>query len=140
VEEQLLTPMGLRTLSPQDKKYQGRYGQGLSRANQYDRDITYHQGTVWPWPMGAYIDAVISAEGESAETLAKINDCLFNIRKHVLSDAGLGTISEIFDGDAPYVPQGCIAQAWSVAELLRIYDEYPQLIAANQPKLHAVKT
>jgi glycogen debranching enzyme len=56
-----------------------------------------------------------------------------------MDDAGLGTISEIFDGDAPYVPQGCIAQAWSVAEILRIYDEYPQLIAANQPKLHAVK-
>lgn len=139
VEDQLLTPMGLRTLSPHDKKYQGRYGQGLSRASQYDRDITYHQGTVWPWLMGAYVDAVMNVDGDSAENLAKINDSLVSLRKHTLSETGLGTVSEIFDGDAPYVPQGCIAQAWSVAEILRIYDEYPQLIAASHPKLHAVK-
>ena len=138
VEAELLTPFGLRTLSPHDKDYQGRYGQGLSSADQYHRDLTYHQGTVWPWPLGAYVDAVVLAYGETPETFIKISDSLQAIRKHILNDAGVGTISEIFDGDAPYPPQGCIAQAWSVAELLRIHSEYPQIIKAHRPELRAV--
>jgi glycogen debranching enzyme len=89
--------------------------------------------------MGAYVDAVMNVDCDSTKKLAKINDSLVSLRKHILSEAGLGKVSEIFDGDAPYVPQGCIAQAWSVAEILRIYDEYPQLIAASHPKLHAVQ-
>lgn len=112
VERELLTPRGLRTLSPSDSRYVGRY-EGDSRS----RDSVYHQGTVWPWLMGAYITAHVKtfAEETGREVVA---GWLENFSGH-LNEACLGQVSEIFDGDAPHTPRGCVAQAWSVAELLR---------------------
>jgi predicted glycogen debranching enzyme len=138
VESDLLTPMGLRTLSPHNKDYQGRYGQGLASADQYHRDITYHQGTVWPWLFGAYADALVLHRGQNKETLALISERLSELRKHITQDACLGNVSEIFDGDAPFQAHGCIAQAWSVCELLRIHSEYSGIINPAKATLDAV--
>jgi len=112
VERELLTSRGLRTLSPCDANYIGRYEGGPGT-----RDGAYHQGTVWPWLMGPYISAYVKTFGTNAgRDFAE--SWLQNFRQH-LNDACLGQVSEIFDGDAPHAPRGCIAQAWSVAELLR---------------------
>jgi glycogen debranching enzyme len=117
VREQLFTPFGLRTLSPQDPRYVGLY-----RGDRHSRDAAYHMGTVWPWLLGPYFDAVAAVDG--AETARReLAGILPDLRRH-LTEAGLGTISEIFDGDAPHLPVGCIAQAWSVAEILRIVTTY----------------
>ncbi|GAC1430176.1 MAG: hypothetical protein NVSMB65_03640 [Chloroflexota bacterium] len=107
----LLTTYGLRSLSPADPSYQGRYG-----GDQRRRDGAYHQGTAWAWLMGAYAEAHFRVHGDvdaAQSLLAPFGDHL--------TDAGLGTISEIFDGDAPHQPRGCIAQAWSVADVLRVW-------------------
>ena len=112
VERELLTPRGLRTLSPGDANYIGRY-EGGPRS----RDGAYHQGTVWPWLMGPFITAYVRTFGrETGRAFAK--RWLENFEEH-LREACLGQVSEIFDGDAPHTPRGCVAQAWSVAELLR---------------------
>jgi predicted glycogen debranching enzyme len=114
VERDLLTPVGLRSLSPHDPKYRGR-----CEGDPGSRDGAYHQGTVWPWLMGPFITAYLKVHGRSAEVREQASTWLNAFCTH-LSDAGLGQISEIFDGDAPHQPRGCIAQAWSVAELLRV--------------------
>jgi predicted glycogen debranching enzyme len=111
VSEKLLTPYGLRTLSSDHPDYKSTYAGDL-RA----RDAAYHQGTVWPWLMGHYIDARLRVHGDKAEARG-----LLRAFAHHLQDAGIGTISEIFDAEAPFRPRGCIAQAWSVAEVLRAY-------------------
>jgi predicted glycogen debranching enzyme len=111
----LLTPYGLRTLDPHDPRYAGRYS-----GNQWQRDAAYHQGTVWPWLMGPYLDAFLRAKGHSEEAKATARELLRPLMEH-LGEAGLGSLSEIFDGDSPHTPQGCYAQAWSVAEVLRIW-------------------
>ena len=111
-ESQLLTPAGLRSLSPNDPRYRGRL-----IGDQRSRDTAYHQGTVWPWLLGAYVDALLRYRGESGAASART--LLTNLSTH-LNEAGLGTIGEIFDGDAPHAPRGCIAQAWSVGEVLRV--------------------
>lgn len=112
VESELLTPRGLRTLSPRDPNYIGKY-EGDPRR----RDGAYHQGTVWPWLMGPFITAYVKTFGAKAgRKFASV--WLEQFRAH-LHEACLGQISEIFDGDAPHTPRGCVAQAWSVAELLR---------------------
>ncbi|MDT4896873.1 MAG: hypothetical protein QOH25_1950 [Acidobacteriota bacterium] len=113
VERELLTPYGLRTLSPHDPQYRPRYeGDSLSR------DGAYHQGTVWAWLLGPFITAYIKAHDRKPEARERARGWLALFHTH-LSEAGLGHISEIFDGDAPHTPNGCIAQAWSVAEVLR---------------------
>jgi predicted glycogen debranching enzyme len=112
VERELLTPRGLRTLSPTDSRYVGRY-EGDPRS----RDGSYHQGTVWPWLMGPYITARVKTFGENAGRRFA-TEWLKNFEDH-LTEACLGQVSEIFDGDPPHTPRGCVAQAWSVAELLR---------------------
>jgi len=113
IERELLTPYGLRTLSPRDSQYRPRYeGDALSR------DGAYHQGTVWAWLLGPFITAYIKAHDRKPEALERARRWLALFHTH-LSEAGLGHISEIFDGDAPHTPNGCIAQAWSVAEVLR---------------------
>jgi predicted glycogen debranching enzyme len=117
VERELLTPYGLRTLSPLHPDYKGRYGGDLET-----RDHAYHQGTVWPWLLGPFVKAYLRAYGRSGQTVAYCLNLLQEFKGH-LSDAGLGTVSEIFDGDPPHRPSGCIAQAWSVAEILRILAE-----------------
>lgn len=119
-ERDLLTPYGLRSLSPRDSRYRGRY-EGDATA----RDSAYHQGTVWAWLIGAFITAYLKANGRTPETIAKARGWLEGFRSH-LTDAGLGQVSEIFDGDAPHTPRGCIAQAWSVAEILRC--EFEELV------------
>jgi predicted glycogen debranching enzyme len=117
VERDLLTPYGLRSLSPHDPKYRGRY-----EGDSSNRDGAYHQGTVWGWLIGPFIAAYIKSHEGRDEARERARVWLTAFRSH-LSEAGLGQISEIFDGDAPYTPKGCIAQAWSVAELLRVVIE-----------------
>jgi predicted glycogen debranching enzyme len=117
VEEQLLTPFGLRTLAPSDPLYRGHYTGGAT-----ERDGAYHQGTVWPWLLGPFITAYIKVNGGSEEARHRAQSWLSPLQSH-LAEAGLGQVSEIFEGDAPHRPCGCIAQAWSVAEILRVYVE-----------------
>jgi predicted glycogen debranching enzyme len=117
VQEHLLTPYGLRTLSPSDPHYHGRYTGG-----PLERDGAYHQGTVWPWLIGPFISAYLKVNGATEEARRQAQEWLAPLKDH-LADAGLGHISEILDGDAPHQPRGCIAQAWSVAEVLRAYIE-----------------
>ena len=125
VQRHLLTPYGLRSLAPSDPQYRGRYtGDGRSR------DGAYHQGTVWPWLMGPFITAYLKLNRRSEAALHQAQQWLTPLKQH-LSEAGLGHISEIFEGDAPHRPVGCVAQAWSVAEILRaaveeIYATRPQ--------------
>jgi|SRR5271157_42989 len=106
VRNELLTPFGLRTLSPADSRYMGKFS----------GDASYHNGCVWPWLMGFYVEALL----RSGEPKEKMRQLLKPLLLHTC-DAGLGTISEIFDGDAPHEPNGCISQAWSVAEVLRAH-------------------
>ncbi|MCA1555278.1 MAG: amylo-alpha-1,6-glucosidase [Acidobacteria bacterium] len=113
VERELLTPYGLRSLSPRDPDYRPRY-----EGDSYARDTAYHQGTVWAWLIGPFITAYLRVHKRSPASLAQARDYLRTFREH-LTEAGVGQVSEIFDGDAPHMPRGCIAQAWSVAELLR---------------------
>jgi predicted glycogen debranching enzyme len=110
IDAKLLTPVGLRTLSPDDPRYRPHL-----IGPQRERDEAYHQGTVWPWLLGPYIAAALRVRGERGRAAAA--ELLSNMRAH-LGEAGLGTISECFDGDPPHRPRGCIAQAWSVAEVL----------------------
>ena len=109
VERHLLTPLGLRSLSPSDPEYRGRYMGGV-----LERDSAYHQGSVWPWLMGP----VLSAYARVHPGSPRIGELLNGVRPH-LREAGIGQVSEVADGDPPYTPGGCFAQAWSVAELLR---------------------
>jgi predicted glycogen debranching enzyme len=114
VERELLTPYGLRSLAPSDPRYRGRYeGDAMSR------DGAYHQGTVWAWLIGPFISAYLKAFGDDPRTPQRVADWLSPFQQH-LGEGGLNQISEIFDGDAPHTPRGCIAQAWSVGELLRV--------------------
>jgi predicted glycogen debranching enzyme len=112
----LYTPFGLRSLSPDDKNYKSIYS-----GDQYFRDSAYHQGTVWAFLLGAFADAIEYAYPEVKEE--RVKKIIEDFIPH-LSTAGLGTISEIFDGDYPHESKGCISQAWSVAEFLRIYKKY----------------
>lgn len=114
VEEHLLTPYGLRTLSPEDSAYRGRYEGGPE-----ERDSAYHQGTVWPWLIGAWVTACRRVNGGGPVTEKAIRAWLGPLADFLLGD-GLGQLPEIFDGNAPHHPRGCIAQAWSVAEVLRV--------------------
>ncbi len=119
VAKELLTPCGLRTLSRGNPKYKGRYiGDRLSRDN------AYHNGTVWPWLLGPFTTAVykVGDQGNLRHKYSLKNFLLHFFTKQIF-EAGLGNISEIFDGEPPYTPRGCIAQAWSVAEPLRAYLE-----------------
>jgi predicted glycogen debranching enzyme len=110
MEETLLTPVGLRTLAPGEKDYKPKY-----YGNLRDRDAAYHQGTVWPWLIGAYIDAWLKLHPTEPREAQQFL-CAFDER---LSQNAVGSIGEIFDAEAPYTHRGCVAQAWSVAEVLR---------------------
>jgi len=113
VERELLTPYGLRSLSPGDSQYRPSY-----RGDSLSRDGAYHQGTVWAWLMGPFINAYLKVNGGSEESREQAGRWLSGFQAH-LSEAGLGQISEIFDAEPPHTPRGCIAQAWSVGEILR---------------------
>jgi glycogen debranching enzyme len=106
----LLTSLGLRSLSPRDPAYLGRH-----RGSQAQRDAAYHQGTIWPWLIGPYVDAALRVGADAGSLLAT---GLGGLELH-LREAGLGSVSETADGDAPHAATGCPFQAWSVAELLR---------------------
>lgn len=116
VTNKLYTPVGLRSLPVDNEKYVGIYG-----GDAMHRDSSYHQGTVWSWLLGPYIDAIMKTKGSGAkETARKV---ISNFTYH-LEEGCIGSVSEIFDGNAPHHPRGCIAQAWGVAEILRVITEY----------------
>lgn len=118
VETHLLTERGLRSLAPGDAEYKPRYEGG-----RYARDCAYHQGTVWAYLIGPFISAKLRVRGYDAETSGFCMQIIENFKPH-LKEAGLMSISEIFDGDEPRRPAGCISQAWSVAELMRaVYED-----------------
>lgn len=112
VTDELFTPVGLRSLAPSGADYQGLYDGDLRT-----RDGAYHQGTVWAWLLGPYLEACEKADAEPAAARRAI----LNAMDAHLSEACIGQVSEIFDGDQPHTPRGCFAQAWSVAELLRTW-------------------
>jgi predicted glycogen debranching enzyme len=113
VQRHLLTPFGLRSLAPSDPQYQGRYG-----GDPRSRDGAYHQGTVWPWLIGPFLKAYVEVNGRSPKALQQAASWLSELSSFIENE-GVGQLPEVFDGDAPHRPGGCIAQAWSVAELLR---------------------
>jgi predicted glycogen debranching enzyme len=127
VQEHLLTLFGLRSLAPSDPQYRESYTGGPT-----ERDGAYHQGTVWPWLLGPFITAYVKVNGRSEEARRQAQAWLSPLESH-LAEAGLGHVSEIFEGDAPHRPCGCIAQAWSVAEILRAYSEDVRGMRPNTP-------
>jgi glycogen debranching enzyme len=116
VERELLTPYGLRTLNRQDPSYKGRY-EGSPRC----RDEAYHQGTVWPYLIGPFVEASLRVHDFSPQSKRQAAELIRPLLRHLTEEGCLGSISEIFDGDPPHRPAGCHAQAWSVAELLRVW-------------------
>ena len=113
VQKELLTPRGLRTLSPKNLHYKGTYA-----GNQADRDRAYHQGTVWPWLFGHFAEAYLRIHAREGVSYIK---GLYQEFESVMTEAGIGSISEVYDGDPPHLPGGTISQAWSVSELLRTH-------------------
>jgi glycogen debranching enzyme len=116
VEENLLTPYGLRTLAPGDNKYIGVY-----RGSPKERDSAYHQGTVWPWLIGAFTEAYLKVNDFSKQSKKISADRLEPLLAHFESNGCIQSISEVFDGDEPHLPGAAFAQAWSVSEVLRAY-------------------
>jgi predicted glycogen debranching enzyme len=114
VQRELLTPYGLRTLAPGDPRYVSHY-----RGNPFVRDSAYHQGTVWPWLLGPFIESYLRVHDNSDEAVAQSGRWLEPHRLRLL-EYGLGQASEVCDAESPYTPGGCVAQAWSVAQLLRV--------------------
>jgi len=108
-QRELLTPYGLRSLSPNHPQYKGYYG-----GDQLQRDGAYHQGTVWGWLLGAFVVAHLRVYGDGNQAREFLQPMAYHLIDH-----GISSLSEIFDGDAPFTPRGCIAQAWTVAEVLR---------------------
>ncbi len=115
VEQELLTPLGLRTLSPVDPNYQPRYVGGVR-----ERDGAYHQGTAWPWLIGPFVEAWLRVNGATAENMVEARRRFLEPLHAHLEVAGLGHVSEIADAEAPHTPRGCPFQAWSLGELIRI--------------------
>ena len=115
VERDLLTPLGLRTLSPSDPGYRGRYA-----GSPFERDSAYHQGTAWPWLLGPFVAAWLSVRGNTREARAEARTRFLAPLQAHQGTVGLGHISEVADGDAPHTPGGCPFQAWSLGELIRI--------------------
>jgi predicted glycogen debranching enzyme len=109
----LLTSHGLRSLDPRHPNYKGRHG-GARR----NRDAAYHQGTVWGWLIGPFVSAHLRVYGDREQARSFLEPLLRHLAGH-----GVGSLSEIFHGDAPFTPRGCIAQAWTVAEVLRAWRE-----------------
>jgi predicted glycogen debranching enzyme len=116
VQKELLTPYGLRTLNTADSRYKGQYA-----GPQRERDEAYHQGTVWPYLIGPFVESFLKVNGFSRKSKKKAAEFISPLLDHLTKDGCIGSVSEIFDGDPPHRPRGCITQAWSVAELLRTY-------------------
>jgi glycogen debranching enzyme len=115
VERRLWTPLGLRSLAPGEPRYAPRYEGGPS-----ERDSVYHQGTVWPWLIGAFVEAWVRTRGETSESVREARQRFLTPLFDHLNTAGLGHLPEIADGNPPHTPRGCPFQAWSMAELLRL--------------------
>ena len=120
----LLTSFGLRSLAPDHPQYRGQY-----RGGPRERDAAYHQGTVWGWLLGPFALAHVRVYKDPETALAFLQPLA-----HHLGDYGVGSIAEIFDGDPPFTPRGCIAQAWSISETLRAWMEIAEGIAATHPE------
>lgn len=114
VKKHLLTPMGIRTLPINDPNYHGNYTGSL-----FERDKSYHQGTVWAWLIGPYVEGLLRANRFSKKSQQEAKQTILQMHLE-LSRHSLGQLHEIYDGDNPHTPRGCIAQAWSIAELLRV--------------------
>jgi len=115
VESQLLTPLGLRSLSPDDPDYKPIYG-----GDVLQRDGAYHQGTVWPWMLGPFVEAWFKIHGSTKKTRAEAKALFLDPLEAHLNVAGEGHISEITDADSPHHPRGCPFQAWSLSAYIRI--------------------
>jgi predicted glycogen debranching enzyme len=115
VRRELLTPVGLRTLARSDPGYRGIY-----TGDQFHRDGAYHNGTVWPWLIGAFLEAYLKVNNRSTPAIAQAREWLSPLINHMNDEGAIGQIAEIFDGDPPHRPVGCPAQAWSIAEVLRV--------------------
>jgi len=116
VYRRLYTPYGLRTLDPQDAQFHPFYG-----GAQLDRDLAYHQGTVWTFPLGAYYLAYLKVHDNSVEARQYVREQL-SCMESALREGCVGQLPEIYDGENPVSSKGCFAQAWSVGEILRVYD------------------
>ncbi len=114
VKRDLFTPYGLRSLSTGDMRYRG-----LCQGEHWVRELAYHQGSVWPWFLAHFAEALFRAEGRTRENRALFTGVTGAFEKH-MREAGIGSVSEVFDGDAPHLPRGAISQAWNVGELLRL--------------------
>jgi predicted glycogen debranching enzyme len=123
VEQRLWTPLGLRSLAPDDPAYLGRYDGGVA-----ERDGAYHQGTVWPWLVGPFVEAWVRVRGATAEAKREARARFLDPLLRQAGEAGLGHVCEIADGDPPHTPRGCPFQAWSVGEALRL----DRLVLAEQ--------
>lgn len=121
VRRELYTPFGLRTLSPKDPEFHPFYG-----GSQRERDMAYHQGTIWPYPLGAYYLAYLKTHGNTARAAARVREQLGNMEA-MLREGCVGQLPEIYDGGDPGPSKGCFAQAWSVGELLRVYEALEQI-------------
>jgi predicted glycogen debranching enzyme len=116
VQKELLTPYGLRTLNVENSHYKGIY-----TGPQQQRDEAYHQGTVWAYLIGPFVESYLKVNDFSRKSKRQAAEFIRPLMEHLTQQGCIGSISEIFDGDAPHTPRGCIAQAWSVAELIRAY-------------------
>jgi predicted glycogen debranching enzyme len=114
IEKELYTPVGLRSLPKRDAHYVPAYG-----GDAYHRDSSYHEGTVWSWLLGAYVDALANVKAGKSKLIKVIENFAYH-----LNEGCIGSVSEIFDAEPPHHPRGCIAQAWGVAEILRIIKEH----------------
>ena len=121
VFEKLYTPYGLRTLNKEDDSFKPNYGGSL-----FKRDMAYHQGTVWPFPIGGYYLAYLKVHKESEEAICKVKEQL-EVLMACMREGCVGQIAEIYDGETPTISQGCYAQAWSVSEILRVYAKLEKL-------------
>jgi predicted glycogen debranching enzyme len=113
VQQELYTPCGLRTLSPRDPAYRPRY-----EGDPLNRDRAYHQGTVWPWLMGPYVEACYRVTGNRERAIGLLRPLMDELTAY-----GIGSLAEVYDGGTPQRPNGCIAQAWSVSETLRVWKQ-----------------
>lgn len=116
VERELLVPLGVRTLAPNDPAYRGQYTGG-----RHERDAAYHQGTAWPWLLGPFAAAYLRVHGHREAARERVRELLGPVAAHI-REFGLGQIAEVVSSDPPHVPGGCFAQAWSVAEAIRIVE------------------
>lgn len=122
VFEKLYTPYGLRTLEMEDEQFHGVYG-----GEQKERDLAYHQGTVWVFPLGAYYLAYLKTRGYSKEAAEKVKGQL-EVLESAMREGCIGQLPEIYDGESPDFSRGCFAQAWSVGEILRVYEVLETLV------------